>query len=179
MNMNASKIEALLFSAGRPFGKSRLKKILELDDDGLEAALSDIAGHLNADASGVRLFVSEKEVALVTSPDVAEFVRDFLKKDMTGELTKPSVETLSIIAYRGPMTKPEIEQIRGVNCSLILRNLQIRGLIDEKEDREGPRYTVSIKFLRHLGVESVSALPSFDELNKDATINSLVTDTPA
>lgn len=173
MNAAGKKIEALLFSAGRPFKRSQLLKMLELDGDGLEEALKEIAVHLNDGGSGIKLFESESEVALVTDPEVSEFVRDYLKKDITGELTKPSVETLSIIAYRGPITKPEIEQIRGVNCSLILRNLQIRGLIDETDHREGARYTVSVKFLRHLGVESASALPSFEELNKDATINSL------
>ena len=81
---------------------------------------------------------------------------------MHGELSRPSLEALTILAYRGPLTRPELEQIRGVHSSLILRNLLLRGLIEEKEDaRLGqPLYSVTLDFLRHIGLASVEELPS-------------------
>ena len=92
------------------------------------------------------------------------------------ELTRPSLETLTIIAYRGPITKPEIEQIRGINCSLILRNLALRGLIEEADDaaRLQPVYTVSVKFLRHLGIHAASELPQYEDLHGNERIGKML-----
>jgi segregation and condensation protein B len=105
-------------------------------------------------------------------------VRGFVKEDVSGELTRPSLETLTIIAYRGPVTKPEIEQIRGVNCSLILRNLLMRGLVEEREEasRLQPMYTVSSDFLRHLGLSSLSELPSYGEFHGNERIDKMLAD---
>ena len=93
-----------------------------------------------------------------------------------GELTRPSIETLTIIAYRGPITKPEIEQIRGVNCSLILRNLLMRGLVEESEsvERLQPVYAISADFLRHLGLHAISDLPDYATLHGDEKISQLL-----
>ena len=100
---------------------------------------------------------------------------------MSGELTPPSVETLTIIAYRVPITKPAIEQIRGVNCSLILRNLLIRGLIEEHEDKQRLQntYTISFEFLRHLGVDRVEDLPQYIELHADEIVQQFIQETPS
>ena len=94
-------------------------------------------------------------------------------------MTQPSLETLTIIAYRGPITKPEIEQIRGVNCSLILRNLLIRGLIEEKEDKQRLQntYTISFDFLRHLGADRVEELPQYSDLHTDEVVGQLIQET--
>jgi len=73
---------------------------------------------------------------MTTAKESSEIVEKFLKEELTGEMTRPQLETLTIIAYRGPMTKMEIEQIRGVNCSLILRNLLMRGLVEAKLDKK-------------------------------------------
>ncbi len=168
------KIEAVLFAAGRPFSPVQLARQLSVTQEEVAHALEDIAKHLNAASSGINLFVSATEVALCTNPDVAEDVRAVLKRDITGELTKPSVETLAIIAYRGPLSKAEIEQIRGVNCSLILRNLQVRGLVNSQDGTSGERYSVSMEYLQHLGVTSVNELPNYRELHTDPLLASLV-----
>lgn len=175
MNELTTKIEALLFASGRSITKKKLGELVGVSVEDVEAALDAVAGHLNIEGSGVRLFVSEKEVSLVTDPSVSEEIRDYLRKDVTGELTQPSVETLAIIAYRGPVTKPEIEQIRGVNCSVILRNLMIRGLIDEKVQKRGETtYTVSMRFMQHMGLEEVSGLPDYDKLSAHELLEALV-----
>ena len=168
----SSHIEALLFASGRPLSFSRLVKETETSLDEVKAALNIVAEHLNKETSGILLFVSEKEAALMTAPDVASAVRAYLKRDVTGELTRPSVETLAIIAYRGPITKAEMEQIRGVNCSLILRNLMMRGLVDATESANGDTYTISMACLRHLGVHAPEALPDFEALNEENLVSS-------
>lgn len=174
MNTVTRNLEAVLFAAGKPMTKKRLGQMLGVDDAGLRVALDEASAHLNTDRSGVRVFESEKDVALVTDPDAADLVRDVLRKDVTGELTKPSVETLAIIAYRGPLTKPEIEQVRGVNCSLILRNLMIRGLIDEVQDKRVSKYVVSMKFLQHMGYARVEDLPDYQALHEHELLSALM-----
>jgi segregation and condensation protein B len=93
-------------------------------------------------------------------------------------LTKPGLETLTIVAYRGPITKPELELIRGVNCSLILRNLLMRGLVVQQPGTEGDevlaQYTASPEFLQYLGFTSVQQLPNFDELHSHQLLEELL-----
>lgn len=102
-----------------------------------------------------------------TNPDCVNTIAQLRKEEPIGELSRPALETLSVIAYRGPVTKPEIEQIRGVNCSVSLRNLLIAGLIEEGDaSTSGDRmYAVSIDFLRHLGVDGLTHLPEYERLN--------------
>jgi len=92
-------------------------------------------------------------------------------------LTRPQLETLTVVAYCGPITKPELEQLRGVNCALILRNLMMRGLVKEVEDVTNflPTFEVTMDYLRHLGINSLNELPDYDKLHKHENIlNSLV-----
>ncbi len=172
----AQTLEALLFASGRPIKIASLPKVLGIDQAAVRVAMDAVAAHLNVSGSGIRLFESETEVALVTSPDVSDAVREFLRKDVMGELTRPSLETLSIVAYRGPVTKAEIEQIRGVNCSLIVRNLLLRGLIIEQDDgvKMQPVYTLSTDALRFFGVTRVEDLPDYGELHTNAKIAQLL-----
>lgn len=165
MNSLSAHIEALLFASGKSLSFSRLETETDASSEEVQTALEAIAEHLNHDSSGIRLFVTENDAALMTAPEVAEAVRAYLKRDITGELTRPSVETLAIIAYRGPITKADMEQIRGVNCSLILRNLMMRGLVDEASSQSGNTYTISMECLRHLGVPLVGSLPDFEGLH--------------
>src|SRR3989344_5983048 len=105
---------------------------------------------------------------LATSADTATAVQKFLKDETTGELTRPSLETLTIIAYRGPVTRSDLERIRGVNCSIILRNLMVRGLVEAREDKRQltTYYTVSFEFLRHLGLPRITELPEYEALHR-------------
>lgn len=165
MNHLSAHIEALLFASGKALSLSRLETETDASAEEVKTALDAIAEHLNRDTSGIRLFVTEEDAALMTAPEVAEAVRAYLKRDITGELTRPSVETLAIIAYRGPITKADMEQIRGVNCSLILRNLMMRGLVDEASSQSGNTYSISMECLRHLGISSAGVLPDFEALH--------------
>jgi len=115
---------------------------------------------------------------MVSAPENSSLVRDFIKDETTGELTRPSLETLTIIAYRGPISKLDLERIRGINCSLILRNLLIRGLIEAKTDRKKNEiyYNITFDFIRFLGINDVNQLPDYERLNKDDTLDRILSD---
>mgnify|MGYP003990065951 FL=1 len=125
------------------------------------------------------LVQSGEKYQLVSHPDNAKLVELFLKSDITGELTEPALETLTIVAYRGPITKPELEQIRGVNCSLILRNLLIRGLIErlEASKTQMPKYQATNEFVKFLGLSSVKDLEDYEKLSSHETLDEVLRST--
>lgn len=172
-------IEALLFVSSKPLSVKKLAHILDRKKVDIQNALEKLTIVYKERNGGVQILVNGDQVQMVTAPTVADTVASFLKDESTGELTRPSLETLSIIAYRGPITKPEIEQIRGVNCSLILRNLMMRGLIEATEDKRLMQtiYRVSMEFLRHLGVNRVEELKEYDRLNNDSILEAVTEQT--
>ncbi len=175
MNLTAT-IESLLFASAKPVSLASLKKALQVEETALREAVEDIRRRFNVDSSGIHLLAHEGQLQLITNPLAAETVRAFLKQEQTAELTRPSLETLTVIAYRGPITKPELEQIRGVNCSLILRNLAVRGLVEERDDaaRLQTVYVVSVEFLRHLGLHAVDELPRYEEFHANEHIDQML-----
>jgi len=174
--MLTTSIESILFAAAKPIGIDQLKKHFGESEEVILVSIEDIRERYNRPTSGVHLLVHEQKVQFVTNPDCAQDVVAFLKKEASGPLTQPSLETLTVIAYRGPVTRPEIEQIRGVNCGLILRNLLMRGYIEEKEDkmRLQPMYSVSIEFLRSLGALHVEELPEYESFHNNKHIDELL-----
>lgn len=169
-------IEAVLFAAAKPVKISTLCDHLHLSKKEVREAIDDIIVRFNTDASGIHLLEQEGAIQFVSNALSGAHVAKFLKAEAQGPLTRPSLETLTIIAYRGPITKPEIERVRGVNCSLILRNLLIRGYINEEEDRARlqPVYALSHDFLRAIGVKSVKDLPNYETFKTDDGLNSLL-----
>lgn len=176
MIMLTTKIEAILLASSKPISVAKLKKIFDVSEEVFQEAIEDITSRFNTESSGIHLLSHSGTIQFVTNPTEGELVAEFFKQDLGGDLTRPSLETLTIVAYRGPITKPEIEQIRGVNCSLILRNLLIRGLITEKDDVERlqPVYEVSADFIRHLGIHAVEELPDFEAFHENEKITKLV-----
>lgn len=173
--MMTTSIESVLLASAKPVSVSTLKALLDASSEVLREAIDDAKVRFNTETSGIHLIEHEGKLQFVTNPSQAALVAALVKEEVSGELTRPSVETLTIIAYRGPITKPEIEQIRGVNCSLIIRNLLVRGLIDEADDLERlqPVYTVSSDFLRHLGLHSIADLPEYAALSVHEKITEL------
>lgn len=171
-------LEAVLFVAAKPLDLKTLAKVLKTNQETLREALEALKEVRNTENSGIHLMEQGGKFLLASNPNAAEAVNLFVKEDTGGELTKASLETLTIIAYRGPITKPEIEQIRGINCALILRNLLLRGLIEEKEDTVKllPIYAVSLDFLRHLGLHNVTELPRYEEFNKNQEIDRMLSE---
>lgn len=172
------KLEAILFAVAKPLSYKQLMKALETNEEMLLELLGELKAVYEQEGRGIRLMDHAGKVSLVSNPDYQEVLKQFVKEDLSGELTRPSLETLTVVAYRGPMTKPEIEQIRGVNCSLILRNLLMRDMIIETMDagRLQPTYQVSETFLRHLGLTRVEDLPSYAAFAHNEEIDQLVAD---
>lgn len=172
----AGKIESLLFVASKPMSTRKIADLLGVDDEVVRTGIESLKQLYNTEERGIQIAQHGSSVQMVTSPFNAKVVADFLKDERSGELTRPSLEALTIIAYRGPLAKSEIDLIRGVNCSLILRNLLIRGLISSREDKERmvTLYEISFDFLRHLGIRDVHELPNFLELNKDEHLDRLL-----
>ncbi len=165
-------LEAMLFAAAKPFTIKRLAEFADVDAADVKTALETLSARLDASGSALMLQKNGHDFELVTRPEVAEAVAKVINVEAQGELSRSSLETLTILAYRGPLTRPELEQIRGVHSSQILRNLLMRGLIEVKEDeRLGQSvYAVTFDFLNHLGLSGVEALPEYAELRSHSSV---------
>ena len=175
MNIKAL-IESLLFISGKPLSLTKLSEILKKDKKEVAAAIEALMEKYITADQGVHIQKAGNSYQMATNPKYADIIKEFIKSEQVGELTKPSLESLTIIAYRGPITKAELEQIRGVNCSLIIRNLMIRGLIEAQDDREkmATVYTITFGFLQFLGLDRVSQLPNYQKLNSDENLKKLL-----
>lgn len=171
-----SKIESVLFIEPRVLSLKRIAKLCNVAIEDIETAITEMQEMYEKRDGGITLVREGDKVQLTTSARHAEFIAEYLDAMDKAELTRPSLETLTIIAYRGPVAKNEIELIRGVNCSLILRNLMIRGLIDQVGQTETgfPMYTVTVDFLRHLGVRRAAELPNYAELNTNIHLQDML-----
>ena len=177
MNKNKlSQLESLLFAVGKPMTIKDLALALSLSEDETGEMIKFLQAKMNSDESGLHLALSSQKVQLVSNPSNGKFLRDYFKDELNSELTKPSLETLTIIAYRQPISKEELEQIRGVNCSLILRNLLIKGLAETKTAGVGGEalYSVTFDLLRHLGITKVEELPDYDKLSKSEILDRIL-----
>ena len=172
----AAKIEAILFVSTKPVSTKFLASACNCQIDEAAAAVDELAKERNVDTSGVHVVISDEGIVLATNPLFTSIIENLSKEEIEPELTRPSLETLTIIAYRGPITKPEIEAIRGINCTLILRNLLMRGLINEEEDtvKLQPIYSLTNDALRYLGLHNVSELADYAELHGNTKIDSLL-----
>lgn len=175
-----AKIESLLFITNQPLTVRRLIGLTKAEKPQVEAAIKELMTDYNQSQGGLRIEQIEDKVLMVTSPDNSKLVKDFIKEETTGELTKPSLETLTIIAYRGPVSRAEIEQIRGVNCAVILRNLAMRGLIESSNDKKKMQttYNITHDFLKFLGVTEQSALPEYEKLSSSEAIQKILAQLP-
>lgn len=170
------KIESLLFITTHPLTVKKLSELAGASASEIETALERLREDYKERSGGVIIIKNNKEYQMVTSPECTKLVEEYVRKEETGELTRPQLETLTVILYRGPIGKPELDQIRGVNSSLILRNLMIRGLVEEQEDKktEGILYGVTTDFLKFLGISDVSELPEYEKLNGSKAITDLL-----
>lgn len=166
-------IEALLSLAGRPLSYRKIAELLGTDITKARTVVAAFRTTWNARGGGTVVATTGDEVRLVTHPDLHAVAEVYVKEETRSELTRPQLEALTVIAYRGPITKAELEQIRGVHCGLILRNLMIRGLVDERRDVERGEdvYEISMDFLRYLGVTDVRELPDYERLHANQTID--------
>jgi len=171
-----SCLEALLLVSSKPTSITKLAEMSKAKPSVVAECLTALQQEYVEQERGFILLLNNNQAQLVSSPEQAEIVKGYLKDDITGELSEPSLETLTIIAYRQPVSKGEMEQIRGVNCSLILRNLMIRGLVEAEYNKEKglTMYNVTTDFLKFLGLGSVSELPNFEALNSEENLQRLL-----
>ena len=171
-----SKIESLLFISNQPFTVKRLATLTGSDKDKVEQAVAELAAEYNLEGRGVNIARIEDKVQMISSAESSKLVADFIKEETTGELSRAALETLTIVAYRGPIARAELEQIRGVNCSVILRNLQIRGLVESREDKQKMQsvYNITFDFLKFLGLSQQSDLPDYEKLNSSAALEKVL-----
>jgi segregation and condensation protein B len=157
-------LEAILFTASEPLSAARLAGLTDRSAADVAAALSNLSMRLTG---GTRLAETAGTYRLVTAPEAAAAVRKFLEDTSRSELSRPALETLAIIAYKGPLTKTAVEEVRGVASESMLRNLLSRGLITEAGHSQEPGrpqlYAVSHAFLQQFGLTGAAGLPPLPE----------------
>ncbi len=171
-----SKIESLLFISNHPLSLNKLAELCGATKDEVTKELDILFAEYDAKEKGINIQKISTNYQMITNSENGKLVGDFLKEEVTGELTPASLETLTVIAYRGPITRTELELIRGVNCSIILRNLMMRGLIEEIEDKEQmvSKYQITFDFMKHLGINEATQLPDFAKLNSNEALEQIL-----
>lgn len=157
-------LEALLFIHGEPITYKKVAAILEIEKEVAEALAAELKKRLEDPARGLQLIADREKVQLVTKPEWNAILESFIKEELTEDLTPASLETLSIVAYLGPISRTRIEYLRGVNSSVILRSLAIRGLIERFQDPERAAsflYRPTFDAMKHLGIQQKEDLPDF------------------
>jgi len=171
-----SQIESILFISNKPLSLKQLADLVGSNKAEVETVIQALKEEYNKNNKGIKIVDHEGKIQMTTAKENSELVENFLKQELTGEMTRPQLETLTIIAYRGPILKAELEQIRGVNCSLILRNLMIRGLVEAALDKKTGTtvYNVTHDFIRHLGLTNIEELPEYERLSSNEVIESIL-----
>ncbi|MGK2848998.1 MAG: SMC-Scp complex subunit ScpB [Minisyncoccota bacterium] len=173
-----SALESLLFMSGSPLTFTALSKILETEVDTVVQAAQTLGEKYLADTqSGLMVIINDNKIELATKPENAAWVEALTKSALQEKLSKTALEVLSIIAYRAPITRHEIDTIRGVNCSFTIRNLLLRDLIErvgDPGDVRGYVYRPTFHFLESIGIAHIRALPDYDVLSRDHRLTALL-----
>lgn len=162
----SAKIEGLLFVSSGLVSVNQLAKALDLTETAVEAQLLVLDQHYKTNGHGLRLMRVKSRVQLTTAPEISKTVETYLDLESTSTLSQAALETLAIIAYKQPVTRPEVDVIRGVNSDGVMRTLLSKGLIEELGRADTPGrpifYGTSPEFLQYFGLESLDMLPFID-----------------
>lgn len=160
----AAKLEALLFVAPEPVSMSQLASLLEVSSGEIKAGLEELRQLCRT--RGVRVQTHRRKVQLVSAPELTELIERFLQLDTNTQLSRAALETLAIIAYQQPITRPQIDAIRGVNSDGVIKNLLAKGLIQDLGRAAGPGrpilFGTTLDFLRYFGLTSLEELPALE-----------------
>jgi segregation and condensation protein B len=157
------QIQAILFYQAEPMSVGRLTKLLKKSEEEVHTALMALRETLTQ--TGLALVENGNEVMLATSPAASSLIEAITKEELSKDLSKAALETLAIVLYKGPITRAEIDYIRGVNSNFILRNLQVRGLVekvDNPQDQRSYLYKATFALLEHMGVTRITDLPEYN-----------------
>lgn len=164
-----AQVESLLFVADEPVSVGRLAEALEVTPGQVENALGELG--TSYAGRGLRLQRAGSRVQLITAPEAACYVEKFLGLEARTRLSRAALEALAVIVYRQPITRPELEAIRGVSCDSVLRTLLSVGLIEEvgRAPTVGRPilYGTTFDFLQHFGLGGLEELPPLDEVPVD------------
>jgi segregation and condensation protein B len=154
-------IESLLFVADEPVAIGRLTAAIGVQREAVEEALRELSEEY--EQRGLRLQHKGERVQMVTAPEAAPHIERFLDLELSSRLSAPALETLAIVAYQQPITRAEVEAVRGVNCDSVLRTLVSKGLIEEvgRLSQAGRPiiYGTTFEFLQHFGLQDLAELP--------------------
>jgi len=160
-------VEAILFVSPEPLSADQIANLLETTPRLVKKALEDLDALYQG--RGIRLQYHKSKTQITSAPEAAPFLEKLLELETTSTLSQAALETLSIIAYQQPITRPQIDAIRGVNSDGVLRTLLTKGLIDDVGRADGPGrpilYSTTPDFLKYFGINSLDDLPQPEELD--------------
>jgi len=156
------QLEAVLFWKGEPVTIKKLSQIFQKSEEEISSALKNL--EMKLIGRGIVLIFKDDEVTLGTSKDVSELIEKLTKEELIRDLGRAGLETLSIIIYQGPLSRAEIDYIRGVQSNFILRNLMIRGLVEKipnPKDQRSFLYKPTFEMLSFMGVTKIEDMPEY------------------
>ena len=162
-------IEALLFIAPVPVTPNQIATVLGVSTSKIETGISELDAFYNdsSDQRGLRIRFHQGRIQLTTAPEASQAIEKYLGLEATTRLSHAALEALAIIAYTEPVTRPQIDAIRGVNSDGVLKNLLSKGLIQEVGRAEAPGrpflYSTTTDFLGHFGLSTLNELPPLDK----------------
>lgn len=166
LDKKLASLEALLFIHGEALPLKKIEKVLKLGPGEALELLYQFSQVLESDGRGLRLIFDSGKFQLSTKPEFGKILEEFVREELTEDLTPASLEALSIIAYLGPISRSRLEYLRGVNSVFTLRNLMLRGLVERFPDPKRPNaylYKPSLELIRHLGLGKTEELPDYEE----------------
>jgi len=167
-NPLSSQLEAILFWKAEPVPIKKLASLLNVDVKIIKAGLAELEKNLTG--RGLTLVHGEGEVMLGTAKEHSALIEQLTKDELSRDLGKAGLETLSIVLYQGPISRSDIDYIRGVNSQFILRNLLIRGLVERVDNPKDARsflYQATVSLLSHLGLSRREDLPEFTKIRSE------------
>lgn len=162
------QLEAVLFWKGEPVSIKKLSQIFSKTEEEILTSLKSLEASLLG--RGIVLVTKEDEVTLGTSKDTSELIEKLTKDELVRDLGKAGLETLSIIIYQGPLSRAEIDYIRGVQSNFILRNLMIRGLVEKvpnPKDQRSFLYKPTFEMLSFMGVTKIEDMPNYSNARNE------------
>ena len=164
-----ASFEALLFIHGEPLSYKKIESVLGLKKGEAEVLAAGFKKHLEEAGRGLQLISDKEKVQLATKPEFNKIVEDFVKDELTEDLSPASLEALAIVAYLGPISRAKLEYLRGVNSIVILRSLMIRGLVERLPDPEHPSgflYRPTFELMKHLGLATKEDMPEYEKFQE-------------
>ena len=170
MDKKLAELEALLFIHGEPISYKKIGSVLGLEAGECETLVAEMKKILEVNGRGLQLVVGgahgmgDQKVQLATKPEFNVILENFVREELSEDLTPASLEALAVVAYLAPISRTKIEYLRGVNSLVILRSLMIRGLVERLLDPEHPSgylYQPTFDLMKQLGLQSKEDLPEY------------------